>query len=515
MTTISFARDLRSVAAGARTLAVLAPARRFTRTTLGKLLAPEQARLVTELAADTKPGDLGRTASTLTGSVSGSAGKDKDKGPRRLVAGVLPDRVSRYNCPSRAEPIRRATKAALGPGTTGLVLVLDKPEHQLSAAVAVARALPLYSARSKKPSGRNERKVKLLFVDSKGAPIAAGDEVRRTVEMVREAASLVDAPPSELGPAGLAKRARALLAELPKVRVREIVGADLSKHGLGGIAAVGRAGEEAPRLLIATYDPSQTGSGRGKTRKKSRSRKKADARHLALVGKGISFDTGGLHLKPRVAMNSMKSDMGGAAAVLGAFCVLAATGYPHELSVILCLAENAIGPTAYKPDDILTMHSGKTVEVNNTDAEGRLVLADGLSYATRVLGVDTVIDAATLTGAQSMATGVLHAAVVTNDAGLEKSLVDAGRVSGDLVHPLPFAPELYQREFESKLADMRNSVKNRGNAQASCAAQFLYAHIDDCDVRWGHVDLAGPSMLEDRGTGFGVALLSETLRSLA
>src|SRR5690606_35883375 len=159
------------------------------------------------------------------------------------------------------------------------------------------------------------------------------------------------------------------------------------------------------------------------------------------VGKGITYDTGGLHLKARGMMESMKSDMGGAAAVLGAFAVLARHGVKGRLSLVLCLAENAIGPAAYKPDDVLTMHSGKTVEINNPDAEGRLLLADGCSFAARELGADTIVDAATLTGAQAVATGDLHAGVVANDEGLERALVDAGRRTGDLCWPLPFAPE--------------------------------------------------------------------------
>ena len=236
---------------------------------------------------------------------------------------------------------------------------------------------------------------------------------------------------------------------------------------------------------------------------------------MALVGKGVTFDTGGLHLKGRGSMEGMKCDMGGAAAVFGAFRVLADSGVPMQVSLLLCLAENAIGPASYKPDDILTLHSGKTVEINNTDAEGRLLLADGLSWAARSLGATVLFNAATLTGAQLVATGANHAAVVSNDADLEELLVEAGRASGDLVHPLPFAPEFYQAEFKSPVADMRNSVKNRANAQSSCAAQFLWSHIDDTDVRWGHVDLAGPAWQGDRGTGYGVSLLTEAVRRLA
>jgi probable aminopeptidase NPEPL1 len=137
-----------------------------------------------------------------------------------------------------------------------------------------------------------------------------------------------------------------------------------------------------------------------------------------------------------------------------------------------------------------------------------------VSYAARVLKADVVIDAATLTGAQLIATGKLHAGLVSNDADLELLMIEAGRLSGDLVHPLPFAPELYKKEFASLVADMKNSVADRMNAQSSCAAQFVYWHIEDAGVKWAHVDLAGPAFPAGRGTGFGVGLLSETVRRI-
>jgi probable aminopeptidase NPEPL1 len=232
------------------------------------------------------------------------------------------------------------------------------------------------------------------------------------------------------------------------------------------------------------------------------------------VGKGVVFDTGGLNLKIRGGMASMKLDMGGAAAAVGAFKVLASTGFKDRLYCVAPLAENAIGPDAYHPGDVITMHSGHTVEINNTDAEGRLLIGDGVSYAARKLKADVVIDAATLTGAQLTSTGARHAAVMTNRHELEEAAVEAGRLSGDLVHPLIFAPEFFMSEFESTVADMRNSVRNRANAQASAAGQFIYNHIDDLDVPWLHVDLAGPAWRFERGTGFGVALLTTLLESL-
>jgi probable aminopeptidase NPEPL1 len=153
------------------------------------------------------------------------------------------------------------------------------------------------------------------------------------------------------------------------------------------------------------------------------------------------------------------------------------------------------------------------VEVNNTDAEGRLVLADGVAYACRHLRPGLVVDMATLTGAQLVATGRRHAAVVANTLAVEQAAVAAGLASGDLVHPLPYVPEFYRGEFASKVADMKNSVADRNNAQSSCAANFVAEHLAvDYEGGWLHVDIAGPAWAGDRGTGYGVALLLALLQ---
>lgn len=495
MPTLSIAPNVQSLLQNSRTLLVVAPAATFAPDALPAVLPAQLHGLVVELARETKPGDLGSTAVTLTGS----------NDPRKLVVGVLPDQGSRYNSPSRAESIRRvvagagldAGLAALPSGSptkAGVLVILADPGHALAAVNAVGRAIPQYLAKSA-PAPAYE--LQILLVDGAGQPIAAPPEAVATMHATRVAASLVDTPPTELNPDAFAARARETLAAVPGVDIREIAGDELLAERLVGIHSVGRCAVAPPRLLIATYTP-DTPSGR----------------HVALVGKGITYDTGGLSLKLSGAMNTMKGDMGGAAAVLGAFAVLAATGCRHKLSLVLCIAENAVGPAAYKPDDILRMHSGKTVEINNTDAEGRLLLADGVSYAARVLHADTILNAATLTGAQMVSTGLLHAAIICNDEALEQLVIAAGKHSGDLVHPLPFAPEFYKQEFESNVADMCNSVKNRNNAQSACAAQFVWWHIDDTAVKWCHIDLAGPSFPKNRGTGFGVALISEAVRRL-
>ncbi len=477
-----------SALAAADHVLVIAPKATFAVRTRGaspwkKWLPLEVAALAQVLGNEATPGLLGGAATAR--AVHGC----------RVTVAALADSFSRHNAPSRAEGIRRvvAGSGISGSKNGGVLVVLDDASHALAAANAIGRALPTYSAKSGKSAVGT---LHIVFVLANGTAIPVDAVTKDLVARAREAAHFVDMPPTELAPGAFAAAAKKALKGIRGLRLREITGEQLLRAKLGGIHAVGRCALSAPRLFIA-----QTGKGRGP--------------HIALVGKGVTYDTGGLHLKARGQMETMKSDMGGAAAMLGAFASLAAHRPPCRLSLLLCLAENAIGPAAYKPDDVLTLHSGKTVEINNTDAEGRLLLADGCSYAARELGADIVIDAATLTGAQGVATGDLHAAVISNDESIEHELLVAGRNTGDLCWALPFAPEFYRSEFHSPIADMRNSVKNRNNAQSSCAAEFVHWHLDGTKVRWGHVDLAFPAFRHDRGTGFGVALIAAAVRALA
>jgi probable aminopeptidase NPEPL1 len=484
---ITLAKDVASAVKGARTLLVVGAQSVFDKKRFPKVAPPRVRPFLLDVAEDTKPGDLGATGTSLTQST-----------PRKVIAGVLPDKVSRYNAPSRAESIFRVVSSAglAREDKSAIIVILEQASHALAALNAVGRAFPLYSAKSDEQESADAR-IQVVLVTAEGKPIRVPGAAKEIFTVAREAALLVDTPPTAMNPEKLAQSAKELLVGLEHVRVKEIVGDALLDNDLNGIHAVGRTALKSPRLLVATYTPPH-----------------ASKHHVALVGKGITFDTGGLHLKGRGSMETMKSDMGGSAAVAGAFRVLARTGCPHKLSLVMCIAENAIGPGSYKPDDVLIMHSGKTVEINNTDAEGRLLLADGVSYAARVLKAEVIIDAATLTGAQLVATGLMHAAVMSNDEALERTAIEAGYATGDLVHPLPFAPEFYRAEFKSPVADMRNSVKDRANAQTSCAGQFIYNHLEDCDVRWCHIDLAGPSFRSDRATGFGVALMSEMVRRI-
>ncbi|CAI5724028.1 unnamed protein product [Peronospora farinosa] len=190
--------------------------------------------------------------------------------------------------------------------------------------------------------------------------------------------------------------------------------------------------------------------------------------------------------------------------------------------VLVCLShvpEGAeVGLDSMRVDDVLAMYSGKTVEVNNTDAEGSLVLADGVAYAVKHLNPKVIVDMATLMGARSIATGNRIGAVYTNDGSLEELAVKAGKVSGDLVHSMPYAPEFHRLGFTSNIANMKNSVKNRANAQVSCVGQFIANHLGDFEHtgKWLHVDMAFPVFTSDdeRSTGFGVAFIQSLLKEI-
>ncbi len=278
----------------------------------------------------------------------------------------------------------------------------------------------------------------------------------------------------------------------------------IEEEGMGGLLAVNRGSLEPPTFTIMEWKPDNAGN----------------EWPIVLVGKGVMFDTGGLSLKPtKNSMDSMKADMAGAAAVVGAMEAIARLDLPLYVVGLIPATDNRPGENAYVPGDVVRMHSGKTVEVLNTDAEGRMILADALSYA-KTYKPTLVVELATLTGAQVVALGSEVAAVMTNDRpGADdrlNAIEAAGRRSGDLVHRLPML-EHYGKQLESDVAD----IKNVGGREAGSitAAKFL-EHFTE--YPWVHVDIAGPSFLSEAkpyrakgGTGFGVRLLVDFLRDLS
>ncbi|HEB51875.1 MAG TPA: hypothetical protein ENI87_01335 [bacterium] len=297
----SFAADPKPLQS-AEHLLVLAPKKAFgprsrLRPTFAKLFDDDRAEILLQLGKEANVGLLGGTASSRHGK-------------SRLTVGVLPDRVSRHATATRAESIRKLTAAAgLGSGRHAVVALLDDDAHLLAVSNAVSRALPDFTRKSLDPRAGS---VTLACADRDGRLLKADAATRDVVLRSREAMRFVDMPPTDLDPAVFAREAKKLLRKLPGVKVSEIVGPALLQKKLGGVHAVGRCAKSAPRVLIATANAS------------------SKARSVALIGKGITYDTGGLHLKGRGAMETMKADMGGAAAVLGAFLALHISAECHQ-----------------------------------------------------------------------------------------------------------------------------------------------------------------------------------------
>jgi len=449
-------------------------------------------------------------ATAALGSIDGPSGTTSfyvsgGESPRRLSLCVLPEKTTRNNHPLSIHAITAmVSKVCPGKGDVSVIVAGSSKETPAGPlACAVARAFPIYSSKTRDgKKDQEKREVSVSILDEGGVPVADADSLKAAEaasRAVRMAARLVDTPPAELTTEAFSRECKILADDLgDTVTFTEICGEELDRLGYGGLYGVGKGARIPPRLVVMTYNPPGDAT---------------PPETIALVGKGIVYDTGGLSLKGKEGMPGMKRDMGGAAGTLGGFVAAVQLGAKQRLHLVLCLAENAIGPDAVRNDDILTMYSGKTVEINNSDAEGRLVLGDGVAHATRNLGsVDLVLDMATLTGAQLVATGKKHAGILANAANLESRTVTAGLRSGDMCFPLLYAPELLMSEFKSEVADMKNSVKDRGNAQASCAGLFIESHLDgDYEGGWLHVDMAGPADKDERGTGYGVALILSLL----
>eukprot|EP00956_Cyclotella_meneghiniana_P029104 scaffold69471_cov43-Cyclotella_meneghiniana.AAC.1 len=427
------------------------------------------------------------------------------------------DSVSRNNHPLSLHAVSDMVKSQCeSQGTVHVICCVEEKFPCGPLGNAIGRAFPLFNRKT--GSGKDEedgdnddsgasgeekggRVVHVTFLDGDGKIVKDSRQIeaaKAAAEGVRLACRLVDTHPEELTTTAFAQECHDLFKDTPTVSIEEIVGDELRDRGYGGIYNVGKAAVHPPRLVILTYEPENNDADTTTT---------SDS--IALVGKGIVYDTGGLAIKSKTGMCGMKSDMGGAAGVLGGFLAAVRLQTPRKIRLLLCLAENAIGPSAVRNDDIIKQYSGKTVEINNSDAEGRLVLGDAVAHATKHYDdVGLVVDMATLTGAQLVATGKIHAGILANTIDLERRAVDGGLASGDLCFPLVYAPELLKKEFASKVADMKNSVKDRGNAQSSCAGHFIESHIDPkYKGEWLHVDMAGPAWKADRGTGYGVGLV--------
>ncbi len=312
------------------------------------------------------------------------------------------------------------------------------------------------------------------------------------------ARDLVNEPPNVLYPAEFARRARAQLSKLG-VKVEILGEAEMKKQGFGALLGVGQGSERESQLVVMQWNGG-----------------KKSVKPIALVGKGVCFDSGGLSIKVGAGMQGMKGDMAGAAAVTGTMLALATRKAKVNAVGVIGLVENMPDGTSFRPDDVLTSLSGQTIEVLNTDAEGRLVLADALTYTQRRFKPKAVIDLATLTGAIVATLGYEHAGVFSNDDQIVSRIQAAGRHTGERVWQLPLDP-FYDKMIRSKIADMKNI--GGANSGAITAAQFLLRFIEK-DTVWAHLDIAGVAWQDGEqkvtipswGTGWGVRLLNRLMK---
>ena len=401
------------------------------------------------------------------------------------------------------ENLRRAAGSAareLAGQSTATFALPASTLTQISA-VAEGAALGAYAFNEFRSSTKSDFKEPLeqIVIATKSTSDAAAKRalvraeiIARNTAMVRD---LINTPPSHLTPDSFCTRMKKLATPLG-LKVEVLNEATLKNQGYGGIIGVGQGSANPPRLLHISYTPN-----------------KARARY-AFVGKGITFDTGGLALKPANGMEAMKSDMSGAAAVIGAIFAIAELKLPVAIDAWAPLAENMVSENATRPSDIISIYGGKTVEVLNPDAEGRLVLADAIVRAQEVAkksgGLDGIIDVATLTGAQVVALGTRTSAVMTNNVEFSQQFLEASEKAGEAFWPMPL-PEELRASLDSPVADLANIGDRMGGMLV--AGLFLKEFIEP-DISWLHLDIAGPAYNESTPHGYtpvggtGIALRS-------
>ena len=438
----------------------------------------------------------------------------------RLHVVVTPNEASRHNNQYRSDSVTKSLMGVL-PDLIGeaskltednrisVICAVPNAQAIASTAFAVARSLPRFTRKTDRGKDLDASKPTVnidvsFFLESKEAVDANKLESIATVaHSIRMSQALTDTPTNELNTTTYVEFVQKVVKSLNAgIEMKVIKGRDLESQGFGGILAVGRGNTSNPPAIVILSKKGTVSGTDGS---------------VVLVGKGIVYDCGGLSIKAGANMCGMKSDMTGSSSMFGAFVALVKMGgLKEDLHCILCLAENSIGPESFRNDDIIRLYSGMTVEINNTDAEGRLVLADGCAFAVKHLNPRLVLDMATLTGAQGVATGQNHAAVLSAFDEEESELIRAGKLSGDLAFPIVFCPEFHRPNYKSEVADMKNSVSNRMDAVSSASGWFMYEHMNAAGYtgRWAHIDMAGPATFNGtgRGTGYGVGLICSFLR---
>jgi leucyl aminopeptidase len=408
----------------------------------------------------------------------------------------------------RTAAARVAQRAiALRGGTVAWVLDSQIPlgPDEQARAIVDGTVLGTFDPGAWKTTKEEKHAIERLVLCGDGA--AAVDAVARRAGVAASWANrcreLVNAPANELTPTALADRATALAEELPSMTIETMGRQEIEEAEMGAFASVARGSHQEPRLIVLDYAPPGA----------------SDQVVLGLVGKAITFDTGGISIKPSARMDEMKSDMAGGAAVLCGIGAIAELELPVRVLAVVPATENMPSGHATRPGDIVTALNGKTIEITNTDAEGRLILADALVYARR-RGATHLADFATLTGAVVVALGDFYAGVMGNDDAWVSELLHAARASGDHAWRLP-VHETYKRLYRSTFADMKNSSDLR-QAGPVYAARFLQEFAGDGP--WAHFDIAGTAYLDrSRGdyytgkgaTGYGVRLIAQLAERLA
>jgi leucyl aminopeptidase len=386
----------------------------------------------------------------------------------------------------------------------GQALCWEVPHHVDDAVVGglvEGTLLHAYRFDRYKPSLENSRSVARLLVSAHhdvSEPVLQATVIARAQNRARD---LANTPANDLTPSALAEYAIRLAERFPRLRATVIGEEEIREAGMGAFAAVAQGSAQPAQLIRLDYGgPPSSGESR-----------------LALVGKAVTFDTGGISLKPSAKMFEMKFDMAGGAAVIEAIAAIAELELPVRVLGLVGATENMPGGGAVKPGDIVTAVDGTTIEVNNTDAEGRLVLADCLSYALRE-GADRIVDIATLTGGIVVALGSVYAGLMSNDDAWASAVLGAAQRSGELVWRMPLHPE-YAEMVKGRYAQITNMTERR-EATGIAGGEFLHHFVGE--VPWAHLDIAGtgydvrkPYFTDKGATGFGVRLMVDVARGFA
>jgi leucyl aminopeptidase len=446
------------------------------------------------------------------GELKGELGKtvvlhaDGDAKARRVVvAGVgRRDDVDADSLRTAAAAVARRV-ADVGGSVAWVVdssLPLSKEEQ--ARAIVEGTVLGSYSPARWKTNDKPAKQIDRIIICSDEADdlVDAATRAARVGKWVNWARDLANSPPNELTPERLAARAGELGGA--QLTAEALEPGQIDELGMGALSAVGRASANGPRLIVLRYEPAQAA--------------RSDL-VLGLIGKAITFDAGGISLKPALKMYDMKGDMAGGAAVIAATAAVAELALPVRILAVVAAAENLVSGDSFRPGDILRAANGKTIEITNTDAEGRLVLADAMWYARRE-GATHLLDVATLTGAMEVALGDLYAGMFANDDEWRDEILSAAQASGDHTWPFPLHRR-YRRYVDSAYADLKNSSELRQGSPV-LAAEFLREFAGEGP--WAHIDMAGPGFLERSrgdyltqrgGTGYGVRLIAELAQRLS